>query len=405
MKTALLLFWVISSSVWAITDKEFCESYSSLSAPKSIKKHSFKDTLTVLYTPARIIEVEKIESALAEEKEEVEILKDSAEEKKIIFIHFPQETFDKKDVKALHKLQKKISHLKLFKLLKKKPNEVKCLDLIKNNPEDFKEIENYLHTFEDNKELIERAKNQQMLRQLKVMLRPFQRLGWSLVYSSSLHSMYLYLSVRPEVQEIMMINHSDELGRLYDADKNIFPKGAFDNLPENIRKLMIFSCHPRKVISYYQIEAAAKNFDYYYPTVAENFIDIFEDRIPLIALGGFKKAAKNSLKYFKTNQNCMIQISKDSTSTDVVLALNSHFLGVLQTTQDNQVRFDCELLNDDKNLFKLFYLGASERTPFTVSQMVLVREGNESQILKLKTILSFDQQSHILTTGTNGGHL
>ena len=403
MKTALLLLWVISSSAWAITDQEFCESFSSLSTPKSPKKHSFKDTLTVLYTPARIIEVEKIESASVEE--EVEILQDSTEAKKIIFIHFSQETVDKKDLKALHKLQKKTSHLKLFKLLKKKPNEAKCLDLIKNNPEDFKEIEHYLHTFEEKKELVEKAKNQQMLRQLKVMLKPFQRLGWSVVYSNSLHSMYLYLSARPEVQEIMMINHSDELGRLYDADKNIFPKGAFDNPPKNIRKLMIFSCHPQKVISYYQIEAAAKNFDYYYPSVTEDFIDIFEDRIPLIALGGFKKAAKASFKYLKTNQNCMIQISKDSRSSDVVLALNSHFLGVLESTQENHIRFDCELLDGNKNVFKLFYLGASERTPFKVNQMVLSREENETQILKLKTILSSDQQSHILTTGTNGGHL
>ena len=169
MKIALLLLWVISSSAWAITDQEFCESFSSLSTPKSPKKHSFKDTLTVLYTPARIIEVEKIESASVEE--EVEILQDSTEAKKIIFIHFSQETVDKKDLKALHKLQKKTSHLKLFKLLKKKPNEAKCLDLIKNNPEDFKEIEHYLHTFEEKKELVEKAKNQQMLKQLKVMLK------------------------------------------------------------------------------------------------------------------------------------------------------------------------------------------------------------------------------------------
>ena len=101
----------------------------------------------------------------------------------------------------------------------------------------------------------------------------------------------------------------------------------------------------------------------------------------------------------------MIQISKDSRSSDVVLALNSHFLGVLESTQENHIRFDCELLDGNKNVFKLFYLGASERTPFKVNQMVLSREENETQILKLKTILSSDQQSHILTTGTNGGHL
>ena len=114
MKALFFLIIVISTQAWAISGQEFCESYVSLSKPKTLKKHPFKDTLTVLYDPRNIIQVEELESDHIIDSNKEEITTTSGN--KVIFIHLPNPSADKI---TLQKKQKKISQLKLFKLLKK----------------------------------------------------------------------------------------------------------------------------------------------------------------------------------------------------------------------------------------------------------------------------------------------
>ena len=394
---------VISTQAWAISGQEFCESYASLNAPKTLKKHPFKDTLTVLYAPRKIIQVEELESDQLRDSDIVEATSSSS--KKVIFIHLPNPTADKIALKKLKKLQKQISKLRLFKLLKKNQDINQCLTFINTYPDDYKSIENYLLAFDAQKNLLESARNQKMIGQVKSMLKPLQRNGWRIVFADSLHSMYHYLAKQSNVEQMMMINHSDELGRLYDAKKNIFPKGAFDNLAASVKKLMIFSCHPKTVIDFYRLQRASASFDYYYPTVTENFIDIFEDRIPVIALNGFKPAAKAKIKNYKNDRDCRVDIQTESSLSNLVISLNDHFLGVLEPVSENQITFNCSLLSKKKNVIKLFYLGAPERVPFILNQILFTNEFGETEALELKTILSSDQQSLILTTGTIGGNL
>ena len=98
MKIVMLLFCFFSTYTWAISEQEFCESYSNLKVTKPTKKHSFKDTLTVLYTPGRIIDVAKIENDHVIEDEHLE---ETNRSNKVVFIHLPRPEVDKQALKEL----------------------------------------------------------------------------------------------------------------------------------------------------------------------------------------------------------------------------------------------------------------------------------------------------------------
>jgi hypothetical protein len=93
LKALFFLIIVISTQAWAISGQEFCESYASLSKPKTLKKHPFKDTLTVLYAPRNIIQVEELESDQIIDSNKEEITTTSGN--KVIFIHLPNPSADK----------------------------------------------------------------------------------------------------------------------------------------------------------------------------------------------------------------------------------------------------------------------------------------------------------------------
>ena len=234
-------------------------------------------------------------------------------------------------------------------------------------------------------------------------MQKYIRMGWIISYVHDLFEMYHEIESNQLIEQIMLVTHSDQLGRLYDAKKNIFPKGAFSKLPRRVRKLIVYSCNAEKVIDFYEIKKLSGKLDYYYPVVNKKFQNIFESQIPAIAITGMAKAAKASLQALPASFDvCLLKISMNEASQNVVVMINDHFAGAVRAAE-SYLTLDCQLLSEISNQVKMYYLGEMKRLPLEVSTIVIESSRGESHALKLKEFLSPYDHNHILTLGITGG--
>lgn len=393
------------TSAYAVSGEEFCQSYLELSQ-KSAAKVNHKALLTVMFNPKKIIRATTIQSLDEGALKVVSTSEDKSPGEKIIFIHMPQPRLTTDDtIDELRSLQKEITKSSLMKRIKKARTLDSCMEEIKKDESGFLKLSHYLEVYESKKDLIEEEKQIAMNLQIDKKLKIYQKQGWKVVYTKNLFDFYNKIQNGTRISEIMMISHSDELGRLYDAEKNIFPKKAFGNLPKTITKIIMFSCHSRKVVDYYSIAEASQYFDYYFPEIREDFQQIFQDRIPVLAIKGLLKSAKAKSRKELSESQCSLDLNLEESRSKVILTLNNEFIGTLNEQAEIHLNIDCSRISSASNQVRAFYLGQKMKTPLGVTNILIRNQKKQETSLEIKEYLSSNGHSHILTIGTTGGIL
>jgi hypothetical protein len=316
----------------------------------------------------------------------------------------PTPQFDEKIIYEIHLQQEEVQKLSIYKELKRANSIEECLKIVHKNTKEFEYLEKYIKHYQANQKTIDAQNQTIMNRQIQKALRPFKKNGWQIHFTKDLFEMFNIIEKELTLTEIMVITHSDEVGRIYDAEKNAFPKKAFSNLPERIKKLIMYSCHSKEVASYYEMKQKTEYFEYIYPVIIKEFEEIFQDKIPVIALKGMLPSARAS-HIFKQHlpRECALTLNHASDKNHVLISFNDHFIGLLGSTEVTHINFYCELINQAKNIVKVFYLNQKERLPLNISSIELRTSDHQILDLSIKNYQSSQNNSHLLTTGTTGG--
>ena len=398
-KILVLLFALGANMTYvhAVSEKEFCDSFVYLIKrnPETKTKLSISNKLKIMFAPKMLINSSQVSNI------KNEFIKLEGENR--IFIHLEQPVANRESINSFREVQVKINELLLMSQLKEAKDHHACMSLVSENGEDFKVVQNYIEKFQLNEKNLKALTEIQMNSILRKKLKAFERKGWSVQFMPDLFEMYEILKTNKNINQALLIMHSDENGRVYDARKNAFPKGALSNLPENIKKLMIFSCHGEKVVEFYKIKEKISEFDYNYPSVHPSVKSFYETKIPLVAIKGMLKVAKRGVNSFlKSSRECSVNLKAASPGRNLVITLNDEFLGTLSQEKSQDFKFDCKKLSKKANRVGIYHLGSSERLSPSV-QSILISTLNAKRELQIKEHLSQFNNQHILTIGTTGG--
>ena len=400
MKILTAIIFLFSSFIcaYAANEKDFCTSYVALLNDSKNPNISFSEMVTMIFTPKKMIH-----SEFVGQKHESNKAVESNQGDKVIFVHLVASEFDSNILKDLKIKEKEIAKLDLVRKLRSVKTLGDCQAVVASNSEDYRRVEKYLDKYFNHQDDLKASRDKKNLILLSKKMQKYIRMGWKVSYVHDFFEMYYEIEDNQLIEEIMLVTHSDQLGRLYDAKKNIFPKGAFSNLPRRVRKVIVYSCNAEKVIDFYDIKKLAGKLDYYYPVVNKKFQNIFESQIPAIAINGMKKAAKATLRALPESFDvCLLKISMNEAPQNVVGLINDSFAGPVRSAE-SYLPLDCQLLSATSNQVKIFYLGKVERLPLEVSSIVIEYSNGESHALKLKEFLSPYDHNHILTLGLTGG--
>jgi hypothetical protein len=376
---------------------EFCESFEQIVKNKNAgKKITFLQAFQILYLTRTLIDPIELNS------DENDGQRSSTKDGKYIFVNLKDDSYDKNAYKDIQKNKKHLKKIKLFKQLRKIKDKESCLNAIADRPNDYQAILDYIKKEQASSLLFKQYKNSKIMSLTMHQLKAFKRRGWHILKIKDIYELYEYLA-GTHITHAILINHADELGRLYDAQNNLFPKGAFLNLPDQLKSLTVFSCHPDKVIENYQISQITKRINYFYPKVKENFQDFFGENIPVLSIRSMLKIEKYPIKSTKPAQTCEIEIKNNTASSKMIIELNHALVSATNLDHQNVFKIDCQLIDLKKNMIKIH--GDSKQADDVEIAEIIIRKNNLSMNLNVKKYLSQDQKRHIVTIGTIGGNL
>jgi hypothetical protein len=376
---------------------EFCESFEQIVKNKNAgKKITFLQAFQILYLTRTLIDPIQLNS------DENAVQRSNTKDGKYIFVNLKDDSYDKAAYKNMQKIKKHLKKIKLFKQLRKIKDKESCLDAIAQRPNDYQAILDYIQQEQESSLLIKQYKNAKIMSLTMHQLKAFKRKGWHILKIKDIYELYQYLA-GTQITQAILINHADELGRLYDAQNNLFPKGAFLNLPDQLQSLTVFSCHPDKVIENYQISQITKRINYFYPKVKEDFQDFFGENIPVLSIRSMLKIEKFPQKSVEPADTCEIEIKNNTVSSKMMIELNHALITATDLKQNNIFKVDCKLINANKNIVKIH--GAGKKADDVHIEDIIIHQNNLSLNLNIKKYLSQDQKRHIVTIGTTGGNL
>lgn len=385
------------TSVFAINEKEFCESFVYLlkQTKETKQKLSLSSSLKITFAPRMLIDSNKVNEIKSE-------LLD-VEGSKHIFIHLDRPVIDQPSIDSFRQIQVRVNELPIINKLKEAKNLEACMSIVSESGGDFKIVQDYIEQDQVNQKKIKALTEIQMNTVLRKKLKVFERKGWTVQFMTDLFEMYEILNSSKNISQVMLIMHSDENGKVYDAKMNAFPKGAFSNLPASIKKFMIFSCHGEKVVEFYNLKNKTSEFDYYYPTVDSSAKSFYETKVPLVAIKGMLKAAKQGVTLnLVAKRSCKLEIEAALPGANLVIALNDEFIGTFKKQSHQKLNFDCNKLNNTFNRVNVYHLGTTQRISPAVKSMT-ISTSQETRTLKIKEHLSQINNQHILTNGITGG--
>ncbi len=396
--TAFIILLIACGVAQGATGKEFCESFITLSAEAKESKIPTSLTWKIILRPKKIIKA----SFMGADEEIKDNQKNSSKDSKYIFVHLPLPLVDFKALETLKNREAEIAHLPIISELRGVKDVNACLEVVKNNPNDFEQMSDYINEYNKNLDVLNDKKEAQSTNILLKKLKRFSRKGWNIVLSSDLFEMYKTLEKTKSITQIMLVSHSDEIGRIYDAKKNIFPKGAFSNLPGNIKKVIMYSCHSRQVLEYYEIKKLSHKIDYYFPEVQEEFKEVYSTKVPVVAVKGMLAVAEAGMRInLKSDRQCSVLVELPEVKDNVVISLNDQFIGALSLN----TQIDCGLVSENSNTIKVYYLGSAKREPLQISAIKIITSSKATLVATTKEFISKNRENHLLTIGTFGGKL
>ena len=206
-------------------------------------------------------------------------------------------------------------------------------------------------------------------------------LKWQVVPVSDLKEIHEALQDH-SVENVMIVAHGLEEGKLIDSRNSEYPLSFFNHLSPSIRSVSIFACHGREIAQNYRIrEHLSKGRSLYRQRLVlisngSNIAGI-EDSVPIKAFHSFLKKTDRLLfneksvsqrdpsmgEFEKPEVKCSLKTEGFKvTRSSIGFLLNGHFIGSVNKSEtDPTIYFDCDLYKRDKNILILRNLGVYEK--------------------------------------------
>ncbi len=394
---ALAAFAVASacSSAHAIEPRTFCDGFAELFTGSPAPTLSLAKRLRMALLPRSLVRAGKLKEGADELR--------SPPGSKVIFVQLPAPARHPELIESLEKRKLQIARLELMQELRSARTSEQCLQAVTARPEEFGELSSYLELFQKAQPALDAERDHALRDLLLRKLRRFERQGWRIESSPDLFAMYRTLEEDSSIREVMLVAHSDDLGRLYDSKQNILPKGAFSNLPGRITKLIVYSCHAEMVAAYYEAARNTGKFDYYFPEIREDFGSLYNTTIPVAAIRGMLRAGRSRTQAPQGGRECGVRISMPEARNHLVISLNGTMVGASSGRREIELQIDCALTASNDTV-KIYYLGTDQRPALSVSSITLRKKdslGESSErTLTVREFVSSQTGNHLLTQGT-----
>ncbi len=379
----------------------FCRDYLALRQEQSDSRLTPDQTFSLLFRPGSLIRARQWDRPVPARSGQ----QPGKGTRKVVFVFLAAPDSDPAVIRSVQATKERIRRLPLLRDLSRVDSVPACVETVKQDSFGYARMSDYLEQFKEARPHLE-AKRQKDLRELvEKKLNPFLRKGWEIRFPSTYFDFLSELHRGSGISEAMLIAHADPEGKLYDATGTSIPLGFLLNLPESLRKLILFSCHSRAVLARYEAARASSSLDIHYPELRDRFENLYRTSIPVVALHGMLASAEASVSDGTVpERTCRIEVDFPSVSGRYELLLQNRLIGIIDRTPGTSISFDCTLLGTGKNIFKLHHTEGEARTPPRVSGMRLMTPGSGMVLLRVKEFLSSDGISHIQTIGTTGGH-
>ena len=209
------------------------------------------------------------------------------------------------------------------------------------------------------------------------------------------------------VENLVIISHADNQGRIFDAQGNTIPQSFFNHIHPRIRSISIFSCHGEKVRNYYQIDQALKATSNHerrllITPIAGKFLNS-SDVVPAETLGFFLKKVQSILlsesekptaqgiPTIDFRKGCTLKIEGVRTSDLAARSLGIFIDGTyVGTFSQSEIPFHCEIMLNMTPVVILRSLNEFKPIPIDADsslKMSLSRSLQNSAALNLSTKL------------------
>lgn len=400
--TALAALPLSQVSAHAQEPRAFCEGFSALFSAAPDPQPGILTRLRMALLPRTLIHPGKLTQLTRPEGDDEG---DDALETypRVIFVQLPAPRRDPEILRKLSEQKQAAAELPLLQALRKVRTTEGCLAEVESRPEQFEALSTYLELFEKAQPALE-AEQAHALRDLLLSkLSAFERRGWRIELTTDLFEMYRTIEQTPSIREVMIVAHSDELGRLYDSSKNIFPKGAFANLPGRITKLVIYSCHSQKVAEYYGASQLLNQLDYLYPEIRQGVARHYGSTIPVAAIRGMLRSAGRPPRDPSHERSCSVRITMPEARRHLIITLNGSLIGAKDFQAQTELPVDCALTAASDTV-KIYYLGTDQRPALSVSSITLRKQDSKGEFsertLTIREFVSSQTGNHLLTQGT-----
>lgn len=403
----MIKFLMVSTFIGAVAfgstpDPEaFCRDYLALRQKQSYSRPTPDQTLKLLFHPRSLIRARQWDRP-------VPLLSPRDADKtarKVAYVMLNAPKWDDSVVRAVRETQQRIRRLPIVQDLARIETLNACRSVIKQDSFGYARMSDYLDQFKNAEPHLE-AKRQWELRTLvEKKLAAFARKGWEIRFPRTYFEFMSELERERDIREAMLISHADVDGKLYDASGNAVPKGFLLNLPVNLRKLILFSCHTESVLDHYEAIQASSTLDIHYPELRDRHQNLYQTSIPVVALRGMLVSAEAGITTLsEPDRACKLDVVLPEASGRYEVLLENRLIGILDRAREKSIPFDCSLLGSGKLIFKLHHAEGEARLPPRVSEMRLTTPGTGMVLLRVKEFVSSDGTRHIQTIGTTGGH-
>ncbi len=379
----------------------FCRDYLALRQEQSDSRPTTDQSLTLLFRPRSLIHARQWDRPLPTRKSETP----SGNGKKVIYVLLASPESDESVIRSVRATQERIRRLPLLRDLARAPSLEGCIEAVRQDSFGYARMSEYLDQYKKARPHLDAVRQSDLRALVEKKLITFERRGWEVRFPATYFDLMIDLERDPGIHEAMLISHADPDGKLYDSRGTAIPAGFLLNLPESLQKLILFSCHSRAVLDRYEAARASSSMDIHYPELEERYENLYRTSIPVVALRGMLRSADAGLTGGTPGgRACKIDVVLPEASGRYEILLQNRLIGIMDRTAAKSVSFDCSLLGNGKNIFKLHHAESEARTPPRVSEMRLTTPGSGMVLLRVKEFLSSDGISHIQTIGTTGGH-
>jgi hypothetical protein len=106
----------------------------------------------------------------------------------------------------------------------------------------------------------------------------------------------------------------------------------------------------------------------------------------------------------QSQRMCTLNIEGERLIKNIIISLNDSLISAGSLSDFETKSFDCNLLGNTKNTFKIYYLNPVDKKPLGISKLNILNENSKIIDIPFLEYLSTDKVRHIVTIGTIGGN-